>query len=94
MKYSDVNLVTTGNKANGNTDIVPFCSLKPPKHGVNLRPGYQMGHTSANPCTPAEVNGGYTGGLKDFGPFGRNYFPQCCHAAHTLDEIWVVFINA
>lgn len=40
----------------------------------------------SNPSPPTEVNGGYSWGLKDFGPFGRNYFPQCCHAAHALDE--------
>ena len=76
MKYSDVNLVTTGNKANGNTDIVPFCSLKPPKHGVNLRPGYQMGHTSANPCTPAEVNGGYSWGPEGLWTLWEKLFPS------------------
>ena len=37
--------------------------------------------------------GATAGGLQDFGHFGRNYFPRCWPAVHTLDEIWVVFLN-
>lgn len=80
MKDSDDEPFTPGNKANGST--APFCSLNTPKHGVNWHPSQHMGHISANPCTPAEVLGGYSWGHKGIGPFRRWYLSWCCYLAH------------